>query len=281
MNASTEMRTELKPVWCAGCGDFGLLSALTRRALPDLGLSPHETFIVSGIGCSSRLPAYVNTYGLNSLHGRAIPIARGAKLANERLTVIAIGGDGDFFSIGAGHLPHAVRRNIDITCIMVNNFVYALTKGQTSPTTPRLRRGEGHFLSLRDYPPVDPILDVVSYSVSTGASLVAQGIATDVPHLSGLIEEGIRHRGFSFISVITECATFNPPGMFEAVKGHATYLREGEPVELPESANGETWLHDPTDVGLALRLAQTPVLEKPHLGVFFRGTPEVVEEVPR
>ena len=281
MSDATQMRTDLKPVWCAGCGDYGLLSALTRRVLPELGLASHEVFIVSGIGCSSRIPAYVNTYGLNSLHGRAIPIAQGAKLANDALTVIAIGGDGDFFSIGAGHLPHAVRRNIDITCIMVNNFVYALTKGQTSPTTPRLRRGEGHFLSLRDYPPVDPILDVVSYSVSTGASMVAQGIATDVPHLSELIKAGIKHRGFSFISVITECATFNPPGMFEAVQEHATYLREGEPVELPDSHNGETWLHDPTDVGLALRLAQTPVLEKPHLGVFFRGTPGPVGEVPQ
>ena len=278
MNETTAMRTKLKPVWCVGCGNFGLLSALTRRVLPNLGLSSHETFVVSGIGCSSRIPAYVNTYGLNSLHGRAIPIAQGAKLANERLTVIAIGGDGDFFSIGAGHLPHAVRRNVDITCIMVNNFVYALTKGQTSPTTPRLRRGEGHFLSLRDYPPVDPILDVVSYSVSTGASMVAQGIATDMSHLCWLIEEGIRHRGFSFISVITECVTFNPQGMFDAVKENATYLRDGEPVELPASSNGESWLHDPTDVGLALRLAQTPVLDKPHLGIFFRGTPEPVEE---
>ena len=132
----------------------------------------------------SPAPAYINTYGLNSIHGRAIVIAQGAKLAKPELTVIAVGGDGDFFSIGAGHLPHVVRRNIDITCIMVNNFVYALTKGQTSPTTPHLDRGEGSFLSWEFYPPVDPMLDMISYTVSTRSSFIAQGIATDVPHLA-------------------------------------------------------------------------------------------------
>lgn len=271
MNESKDFRTNVKPVWCPGCGAYGLLNALIQRVLPDIGVPPHETFMVSGIGCSSRIPAYVNTYGLNSIHGQAVPIAQGAKLARPQLTVLAVGGDGDFFSIGAGHLPHAVRRNIDITCIMVNNFVYALTKGQESPTTPRVRPGERPFLSLEHYPPVDPVLDVVSYSVSTRASLVAQGIATDAPHLSWLIEEGIRHRGFSFISVITQCVTFNPTGLFDAMREKATYLREGEPVEMPDSYDGETWLHDPREIDLAMKLAQTPVLEKPHLGIFFRG----------
>ena len=115
------------------------------------------------------------------------------------------------------------------------------------------------------------MLDVVSYSASTQASLVAQGIATDVPHLSRLIEEGIKHQGFSFISVITSCATFNPPGMFDALKKNATYLREGDVVEMPESSGLEPWTHDPGDISRALLLAQNPVLDKPHLGIFFRG----------
>jgi len=271
MNEHTGFRTDVKPVWCPGCGAYGLLNALIQRVLPDIGVPPHETFMVSGIGCSSRIPAYVNTYGLNSIHGQAVPIAQGAKLAKPGLTVIAVGGDGDFFSIGAGHLPHAVRRNIDITCIMVNNFVYALTKGQESPTTPQLRSDKRPVLRLEHYPPVDPVLDVVSYSVSTRASLVAQGIATDEPHLSWLIEEGIRHRGFSFISVITRCVTFSPPGLFRAVQEKATYLKDDEPVEMPDSYDGENWMHNPLDIDLAMRLAQTPVLEKPHLGIFFRG----------
>jgi 2-oxoglutarate ferredoxin oxidoreductase subunit beta len=264
-------RSDLAPVWCPGCGGFGLLSALTRTALPNLGIPAHRTLIVSGIGCSSRIPAYIDTYGFNSLHGRAVLFSQGAKLANPELTVVTIGGDGDFFSIGAGHLPHAVRRNLNVTCIMVNNFVYALTKGQTSPTTPYLQRGEGPFLSLQNLPPVDPVLDMVSYSVSTGASFIAQGIATDVPHLTRLIEEAVKHKGFSFINVLTPCVTFDPPWLFKTIKEKASYLKEGEPVELPESSKERPWLHDPSNITLALELAQTPVLEKPHIGVIFRG----------
>jgi 2-oxoglutarate ferredoxin oxidoreductase subunit beta len=213
----------------------------------------------------------VDTYGFNSLHGRAVVIAQGAKLANPDLTVLAIGGDGDFFSIGAGHLPHAVRRNVNITCVMVNNFVYALTKGQTSPTTPYLQRGEGPFLSLKYYPPVDPILDMVSYSVSTRASFIAQGIATDPSHLAWLLEEAIKHKGFSFVSVLAPCVTFNPPGLFKTIRERATYLKEGEPVELPASWTEQPWLHDSSNITLALKLAQSPVAEKPHIGIIFRG----------
>jgi len=271
MTRTADYRTTLKPVWCSGCGNFGVLSALTRRALPNLGIPNHQVLIVSGIGCASRIPAYVDTYGLNSIHGRAVVIAQGAKLAKPELAVIAIGGEGDLFSIGAGHLPHAVRRNIDITCIMVNNFVYALTKGQTSPTTPHLERGEELFLSWQFYPPVDPVLDMISYSVSTRSSFVAQGIATDVSHLGWLIEEGIKHKGFSFVNVLTPCVTFNPPELFNTIREKASYLREGELVELPDSSAEEPWPHDPSDISLALRLAQAPVLEKPHLGILFRG----------
>jgi len=271
MTQVKDHRAKLKPVWCPGCGNFGVLSAITKRVLCNLGTTNFRTFMVSGIGCSSRIPAYVDTYGLNSIHGRAVVIAQGAKLAKPELTVIAIGGDGDFFSIGAGHLPHAVRRNIDITCIMVNNFVYALTKGQVSPTTPYLQRGEGPFLSLEMYPPVDPMLDMISYSLSTGSSFIAQGIATDVAHLDWLIEEGIKHKGFSYISVLTHCVTFNPPELFSTIRENATYLKEGEPVELPESSSEKPWIHDPSNIDLALRLAQFPLLEKPFLGILFRG----------
>ena len=271
MTEAAGYRTGVKPVWCPGCGNFGLLSALTRKVLPNIGIPKHQTLIVSGIGCSSRIPAYIDTYGFNSIHGRAVVIAQGAKLAKPGLTVIAIGGDGDFFSIGTGHLPHAVRRNIDITCIMVNNFAYALTKGQTSPTTPHLERGEGLFLSPEFYPPVDPMLDMVSYSVSTRASFIAQGVATDVPHLDWLIEEGIKHKGFSFIIVLTPCVTFNPSELFNEIREKASYIREGELVELPDTSTEKPWLHDPSDISLALRLAQVPVLEKPYLGIFFRG----------
>ncbi|MDY7018961.1 MAG: thiamine pyrophosphate-dependent enzyme, partial [Chloroflexota bacterium] len=165
----------------------------------------------------------------------------------------------------------AVRRNIDITCIMVNNFVYALTKGQTSPTTPHLEQGEGPFLSREFYPPVDPMLDMVSYSVSTRSSFIAQGIATDVSHLDWLIQAGIKHKGFSFIIVLTRCVTFNPSELFDTLQKKASYLREGELVELADTSTEKPWLHDPSNISLALKLAQVPVLEKPYLGIFFQG----------
>ena len=267
----TSFRTKVRPIWCAGCGNFGVLDALTRRALPSLGIPNHRVLIVSGIGCASRIPGYVDAYGINSIHGRAIPIAQGAKLARPDLEVVAIGGDGDFFSAGAGHLPHAVRRNVDITCIMVNNFVYALTKGQISPTTPFLESGEEVQVGHHTNPPVDPVLDMIAYSVSTQASFIAQGIATDSQHLSWLIEEGIKHRGFSFISVLTSCVTYTAD-LFAVIKRAASYLREGELVELPASSKEKPWLHNPKDISLALKLAQTPVQEKTHLGILFKGT---------
>ena len=271
MKDNTDHKSELKPVWCPGCGNFSLLSAVTRKVLPGLGIPDHHVLIVSGIGCSSRIPAYIDTYGFNSIHGRAVVIAQGAKLAKPELTVIAIGGDGDLFSIGAGHLPHAVRRNIDITCIMVNNFVYALTKGQVSPTTPHLLRGDGPFLATESYPPVDPMLDMISYSLSTRASFIAQGIATDIPHLDWLIQEGIKHKGFSYISILTSCITFSPLGLFDTIKKNARYLKKGELIELPASSPQKPWVHDTGNIDLALRLAETSLMDEPILGIFYQG----------
>jgi 2-oxoglutarate ferredoxin oxidoreductase subunit beta len=279
---TNDYRTGVKTVWCPGCGLFGILNALAGKVLPEMGIPRHKALIVSGIGCSSRIPAYIDTYGINSLHGRAVAIAQGAKMANPDLTVIAIGGDGDFFSIGTGHLPHVVRRNIGIVSIMANNLVYALTKGQTSPTTPQLKRQEEDFPSERLYSPLNPLSNMISYSLGTRSSFIAQGIATDPNHLAGLIKEAIKHRGFSFISVLTPCATYNPAEYFQEIKSRASYLKEGEPVDLPESSTEKPWLHDPSNIGLALKLAQSPMLQKPHLGIFFqgKGKPGRTEEAP-
>ena len=243
-------RTERKPIWCPGCGDFGILTAVIR-AFENLEIPNHKIGVFSGIGCSARIAGYLNTFGFNLLHGRAIPAAEGAKLANPSLTVLAIGGDGDLFSIGAGHMPHAVRSNCDITVICVNNFVYGLTKGQTSPTTPLLDSDVGQ----NGYAPVDPVFAVTAYSISTRKSFIAQGISTDVAHLTNLILEGIKHRGFSFISVLTLCATYRKE-MFEKIKASCVYLDQS---------------HDPSDINAALRLAETPVAANPHLGIFFKG----------
>ena len=132
--STKDYRSNLKPVWCPGCGDFAILNAL-YQALAKLQLPPEEVTTISGIGCSSRLPGYVKTYGFNSIHGRALPVAQGVKLARPETTVIAVAGDGDAFSIGGDHIPHTARRNINLTYIIMDNGIYGMTKGQSSPTT--------------------------------------------------------------------------------------------------------------------------------------------------
>src|SRR5512147_274633 len=197
-----DFKSDLKPIWCPGCGDFGVLSAI-QRALAAVGRPPHEIAFVSGIGCSSRIPGYTTAYGFNTIHGRPLPIAQGIKLANPNLLVLAAGGDGDGFSIGGGHVAHAVRRNIDLTYIIMDNQIYGLTKGQLSPTSPRgLHTASSSYGSLEN--PVNPLMYVLGY----GAGFVAQGTPADMSALADVIEEGIRFPGFAFINVQSPCVTY-------------------------------------------------------------------------
>ncbi|MEM2990406.1 MAG: 2-oxoacid:ferredoxin oxidoreductase subunit beta [Halobacteria archaeon] len=189
--------------WCPGCGDFGILSAV-QMALVELQIEPHRVAIFSGIGCSGQLPHFVNTYAMHTLHGRPLPFAIGAKLANPELTVIAVSGDGDGLGIGAGHFVNSGRRNVDITYIIHDNGVYGLTKGQASPT---LRRG----LRTKALPkpnindPVNPI----ALAIIAGYTFVARGYAFDTKHLKDLIKRGIEHKGAAFIQVLQPCPTYN------------------------------------------------------------------------
>jgi 2-oxoglutarate ferredoxin oxidoreductase subunit beta len=200
-----DFKSELKPIWCPGCGDFGVLQAI-YRALTGVGRPPHDVAFVSGIGCSSRIPGYTTAYGFNTVHGRALPIAQGIKFANPELLVLAAGGDGDGFSIGGGHVPHAIRRNPDITYIVMDNHIYGLTKGQLSPTSRRgLATASSVYGSLED--PVNPLLYVLAY----GARFVAQGTPADMAGLASIIEEGIRFPGFAFINVQSPCVTYGSP----------------------------------------------------------------------
>jgi len=197
-----DFETDQEVRWCPGCGDFAILSQV-QKLLPTLGI-PRENFVViSGIGCSSRIPGYTTAYGFNSVHGRALPIAQGIKLAHPELLVLVAGGDGDGFSIGGGHVPHAIRRNVDLTYILMDNQIYGLTKGQLSPTSPRgSKTASTAHGSLED--PVNPLLYVLGY----GAGYVAQGTPADMAGLAEIIEEGIRYPGFAFINVQSPCVTF-------------------------------------------------------------------------
>ena len=198
-------RSDLKPIWCPGCGDYGVLTAL-YRALAAIGRPPHEIAFVSGIGCSSRIPGYTTAYGFNTVHGRALPIAQGIKLANPDLLVLVAGGDGDGFSIGGGHVPHAIRRNPDLTYLVMDNQVYGLTKGQVSPTSARgTTTPTSVYGSMED--PVNPLL----YALAYGAGFVAQGAPADLDGLTKTIEAAIRYPGFAFVNIQSPCVSFGQP----------------------------------------------------------------------
>ncbi len=193
----------VEPDWCPGCGDFGVLNALQAAAL-QLGLHPHEIMVVSGIGCSSNVPGFINAYGVHSLHGRAVPMATGVKLANTDLNVVVTGGDGDGYGIGMGHFIHAMRRNLNITYIVMNNQIYSLTTGQVSPTsmlemrTKTTPRGNAE-------PPINPL----ALAIISGATYVARGFSGDPKGLADLIAGAIAHRGFALLDVFSPCVTFN------------------------------------------------------------------------
>ena len=209
MSSAADFQFNVKQNWCPGCGDYSVQAAI-QRALGNLGVEPHEVVIVSGIGCSSRLPGYVNTYGFHSTHGRSLPMAQGVKLANPALTVLACGGDGDGFAIGLGHTIHAMRRNVDITYIVMDNHVYGLTKGQVSP-----RSDLGFKTKTSPNGSTEPPVPALEVALASGAGFVAQGFSKDLNELAALIESGIRHKGFSYINVFSPCVTFNKVNTYE------------------------------------------------------------------
>lgn len=246
-----DYKSDLKPIWCPGCGDYGVVQAF-YRALANVGRPPHEIAFVSGIGCSSRIPGYTSAYGFNSVHGRALPIAQGIKLANPDLLVLVAGGDGDAFAIGGGHVAHAVRRNVDLTYIVMDNQIYGLTKGQLSPTSPRgLETVSSAMGSLED--PVNPLLYVLSY----GASFVAQGTPADMKGLAAVIEEAIRFPGFAFVNVQSPCVTY---GRAE----QSLKVQKGMLESLQEMG------HDTSDRMQAMALA-SEYGEKLYTGVLYRN----------
>lgn len=200
-----DYKSDINPIWCPGCGDFGVLAAMTKAAAY-LCLAKEQLAMVSGIGCSSRLPAYINSYGFHGIHGRSLAIAAGLKAARPDLTVVVAGGDGDGFSIGGNHFIHACRRNMDLTYIVMDNEVYGMTKGQASPTTqPDWRnskltpRGTG----VRRFQPA-------ALALAAGASFIARGFTGDPSGLTQLIVQAIQHPGFSFLHVLSPCQTYQP-----------------------------------------------------------------------
>lgn len=204
-----ELNTRDRIVWCPGCGNYGILAAL-KNAIIQLGLNKEEIVLVSGIGCSSQMPHFINTYGIHSIHGRPLPVATGVRLANTDLKVIAVGGDGDGYGIGGGHFIHTMRRNLNITYIVCDNKIYGLTTGQASPTSDRGFKTKSSPEGVIEQP-VNPI----ALAITMGATYVARGFAGDVSHLTKLIADGIKHKGTAFIDVLQPCVTFNHVNTYE------------------------------------------------------------------
>jgi len=198
----------LKPAWCPGCGNFGILNAL-NRALVEMKIEPHQVLLVSGIGQAGKLPHYTRGNVFNSLHGRPVPPAIGARIANSELIVIAVSGDGDAYGEGGNHFLHAARRNHDITYLVHDNQVYGLTKGQASPTS-----DVGFITKTTPYGAANPI-NPIALAIVSGASFVARGFAGDIDHLSNLIKKGIAHRGFALIDILQPCVSFNHKNTFQ------------------------------------------------------------------
>ena len=199
-----DYKSDLKPIWCPGCGDYSVLSSITK-AFAKADVAPENVAVVSGIGCSSRIPAYTNCYGFHGVHGRSLAAATGLKVARPDLTVLVAGGDGDGYSIGGNHFLHACRRNVDITYIVMDNHVYGMTKGQPSPTTEpdwdsKLSPGG---TKLRVFHPL-------VIALAAGANFIARAFAGDPNGTAEILARAIRHPGFSFVEILSPCVTFRP-----------------------------------------------------------------------
>lgn len=253
--------------WCPGCGDHSVLTA-AQRLLAEEQLAPERTVFVSGIGCSSRFPHYMRTYGFHGIHGRALPVATGIKLHRPELDVFVVMGDGDCTSIGAGHWIHATRYNVDMTALLLDNNIYGLTKNQTSPTTP-----QGYASNTQPRGSYLPALNPIATTLGvTNASFVAQTAEWIPAHLFATLRAAYRHEGFAFVRILQRCPKYTAPLFEEGVKnpGVVEMMIHDDGVTVPELEKvyeNRTW-HDPSDIDAARRLAEMD--GRVRLGVFFR-----------
>lgn len=243
-----EYKSDVKPTWCPGCGDFGVLNAV-YNSFRSRGYAPENVVLVSGIGCSSRLPFFSSTYGFHTVHGRTMPIATGVRVANPDLKVLVMGGDGDAFAIGGGHFIHAARRNLDVCYVVMDNAVYGLTKGQTSPTSM-----VGFVTKTTPKGTPDRPVNPLQLAIACGATFVARAFSGKPKELADLIVQGMEHRGFALIDAYSPCPTFNKVNTFK-------FYRD-ESVPLPND-------HDPSDSAMAW--ARAASVDPFYLGVIYQS----------
>lgn len=226
-----DFRNNVKPNWCPGCGDFSVQAAI-QKAAANVGLEPEEVAVITGIGCSGRLSGYINAYGVHGVHGRSLPLAQGVKMANKDLTVIASGGDGDGYAIGMGHTIHALRRNMNMTYIVMDNQIYGLTKGQTSPSS-----APGFITKSTPKGNIEQNVAPLELAISSGATFVAQGFSSDIKGLTKMIEDAINHDGFSFVNVFSPCVTYNKVNTYDWFKENLTSIEDIEDYDATDKQN--------------------------------------------
>ncbi len=258
-----EYKTSRSPTWCPGCGDFAVLSAI-RNALYELQIPPKDTLVISGIGCSGNLSHYLGTYALHVVHGRALPVATGARLAKPNLNIMVVGGDGDGYGIGVGHFIHAMRRNLDITYIVMDNQIYGLTTGQASPTS-----RTGMVTKTTPDGVIEAPINPLALAAVSGATFIARGFSGDPKHLTELIKAGISHRGFAVIDVLSPCVTFNKVNTYDWFRSRVYKLEASShdsmsfQAALPKSME---W-GDRIPLGIIYR-TQAPTYEELEYGSF-------------
>lgn len=256
-----ELNTVLKPDWCPGCGDFAILNGL-KGAVADAGMEPSNTLVLSGIGCSSKLPHWIKCYGFHTLHGRSLPVAQGARMVNHELNIIVITGDGDCYGIGMGHYMHAMRRNMRMTVIIHNNQTYGLTTGQTSPTSDLGYKSKSTPLGNAEVP-VNPI----ALGIVGGATFVARAFAGDVKHMKTVLTAAFKHNGFAVVDVFQPCVTFNKVNTYDYFKQKCYKLED----EKHDSHNKEGALkkaveHDRLPIGVFYEETR-PTFEGQHVAL--------------
>ena len=271
-----EYKSGVKPTWCPGCGDFGVLNAV-YNALRVKGYAPENVVLVSGIGCSSRLPFFSSTYGFHTIHGRTMPIATGIKVANPNLTVLALGGDGDAFAIGGGHFIHAARRNLDLCYVIMDNAIYGLTKGQTSPTSM-----VGFVTKTTPKGTPDRPVNPLQLALASGATFVARAFSGKPKELADLIVQGVEHRGFAVIDAYSPCPTFNKVNTFKYYRDEAVDLPKDHDPADPQQAWARAASVDPVYLGLLYRSEAEGSFED-HIASAHSGTeadaPQVIESI--
>jgi len=286
--------------WCPGCGDYAILSAV-QKTMPGLGIPKEDIVFISGIGCSSRFPYYMNTYGFHTIHGRAPAIATGLKLARPELTVFVVTGDGDGLSIGGNHLLHVLRRNVDVTILLFNNRIYGLTKGQYSPTSELGKVTKSTPMGSADRP-----LSPCSFALAAGASFVARTVDRNIAHMEDTLKRAAAHKGAAFVEILQNCNVYNDkawnvlydreskimselrlehgkPLLFGPADDRRALVLEGvrpKVVQAKDVPVDKIWVHDETDAATALVLAQlwAPAYPIP-VGVLARKEETTYEEI--